>query len=185
MAADIVLKRKDADKLLRDNRRRIVTSETEVAIAKLVYESRADEYWTAVQSRLAFESAHPWLIDETIPVPDELRDTGESGQLQPQYLGIQMRWRGICDRCDRISDQLQSAPAVIQNAMNKQAEFEIKNGQMMSAAEAFAAMIEISGKAASYIETERGRDLFLTDVARIRRELLDANPHLSVKTSGY
>lgn len=183
MSSDIVLKRRDADKLLKENRRRIVTSETEVAIAKLVYESRADEYWSAVQARLAFESKYPWLVNELEDVPSELT-AFEEGQ-EPQYRNIQARWRGLCERCDKISDQLHNAPASIQMAMNRQAEFEVKNGQMISAASAFAALIDMAGKASLHIASENSRDAFLSDVARIRRDLIDANPHLNIQTTGY
>ena len=183
--SDIVLKRQDADRMLKESRRRIVTSETEVAMAKLVYDARFNEYWEADQARVAFQSAHPWLIDETEPVPDELRDTGEDNNLQPKYIGIQMRWRGLCERCDRISDQLQSAPAVIQSAMNKQAEFDIKNGQMISAASAFSALIDAAGAGSRFIEDARMRDQFLVEIQKIRARLIDANPHLGVQSTGY
>lgn len=182
--ADIVLKQRDVEKLLKENRRRVVTSEHEVATAKLVYEARADEYWTVNQSRIAFEAAHPWLVDEGIEIPEELRDKGEAGNLVPPYETIRDRWERLCERCDKISAQLHSAPAVIQRAMNNQVEYEIKNGQMMSAASAFAAILQIAAAGSRYIDSERDREDFKNEVLKIRRELIDANPHLVMSSTG-
>lgn len=168
---DITLSRRDVTRLT-GNKRQLVSTDREVAMAKLVFERLFDAMDNLEAHRETFERQHSWLIGDGEPPPCVEGDDGGAGLTLAAY-------RLLCDRIDKRAALIMNSPKSIQDALVKHEDYKAKAGQMIPVATAFAVLLKMGGLAQRLIPDNRKAE-FLDEFAKIQADFIEANPMLRV-----